>query len=131
MATHRILLAEDDLDLRIILAETLREQGHQVNEVADGTGLARTLVAALDGGPPGIDLVVADLHMPGWPPLGVLDALRSRPDCPPFILMSGFGDERERGQARQLGALGLLQKPFSPRALLALVDRSHGEGHSS
>jgi CheY-like chemotaxis protein len=124
MPTHHILLAEDDFDLRMILAETLREQGHQVAEVADGTVLAQTLAAALDGGPPAIDLVVTDLHMPGWPPLGVLDALRSRPHCPAFILMSGFGDERERGQARQLGALGLLEKPFSPRALLALVNQS-------
>jgi DNA-binding response OmpR family regulator len=130
MGIHRILLAEDDGDLRLVLAETLRDQGHQVNEVADGTGLAETLAAALGNGPPAIDLVVADLHMPGWSPLGVLAALRSRPGFPPFILMSGFGDELERGRARQLGALGLLEKPFSPRALLALVERSDRDPRS-
>jgi DNA-binding response OmpR family regulator len=124
MATHRILLAEDDFDLRLILAEALREHGHQVNEVADGTLLAQTLAAALQGDPPAIDLVVADLHMPGWPALTVLDALRSRPNCPPIILMTGFIDADERGCAQQLGALGVLDKPFSTRALLAMVDRS-------
>jgi DNA-binding response OmpR family regulator len=124
MTTHRILLAEDDGDLRIILAETLREQGHQVREVADGNRLAEALGAILVGGPLAFDLVVADLHMPGWSALGLLDVLRSRPGCPPFILMSGFGDDADRGQARRLGALGLLEKPFSPRALLAMVDAS-------
>ena len=103
----------------IILAETLREQGHQVNQVADGNRLAEALGAVLVGGQLAFDLVVADLHMPGWSALGLLDVLRSRPGCPPFILMSGFGDEADRGRARRLGALGLLEKPFSPRALLA------------
>jgi CheY-like chemotaxis protein len=122
-----VLLAEDDPDLREVLAITLREEGHRVTEVADGNLLAGVLAATVRGPGPPVDLVVTDVRMPGRTGLAVLEGMRDKPDCPPFVIMTAFGDEVVRQQAQRLGAIGVLDKPFSPSALRELVNR-HARG---
>jgi CheY-like chemotaxis protein len=116
-----VLVAEDDRDLREVLAEMLREHGHDVIAVADGHDLAVEIAAVCRHDHP-IDLVVTDAGLPGQTGLGVMHAFHGRPGCPPFIIMTGFSDSADRRQAMRLGAVGVLDKPFAPSVLLRLVD---------
>jgi DNA-binding response OmpR family regulator len=116
------LLAEDDPELRTLLAEALRRDGHQVMEVANGIALddvIRALAPQLDG--QSHEVVISDIRMPGRTGLAVLQRHRDRAWCPPFIFMTGFGDDDLRDQARRLGAAAVIEKPFELQELRNLL----------
>lgn len=120
----RVLLAEDDLEMRRMLAWSLDHAGYEVRECVDGT----TLLRALDGegrrsGDDGYDLVISDIRMPGYTGLEVLDSVRAFDDCPPVLLISAFAHQGTVDQAEALGAVTLLPKPFDVDDLLARVQR--------
>jgi DNA-binding response OmpR family regulator len=118
----RILLAEDDPELRSLLAEALRRDGHQVLEVGNGTVLddvIRELSAQSPAHPH--EIVISDVRMPGRTGLSVLASHHGFPWCPPFIFMTGFGDDDLRAEARQLGAAGVIEKPFELEELRKLL----------
>jgi CheY-like chemotaxis protein len=117
-----VLLAEDDPDLRYILAALLRADGHRVTEVADGDRLTDEIINATQDPSRTIDIAVTDVRMPGRSGLEALASVRHFEGCPPFIVMTAFGDDRVRREADRLGVVGLLDKPFSPSALLDLVN---------
>ena len=64
--------------------------------------------------------MLTDLVMPGRNGLDLLEELRSRPDAPPAVLMTGSGDPLLLERARQLGAV-VLGKPFAPAQLRRAV----------
>jgi CheY-like chemotaxis protein len=111
----RLLLAEDDHELRSLLASALRKDGYEVLEASDGPELVdnieATMKAPRDAG--GGLVVVADVRMPGLTGLDVLMALRAARCETPVILMSAFGDEEMHAEARALGAVAVLDKPFA------------------
>jgi two-component system response regulator (stage 0 sporulation protein F) len=119
----RVLLAEDDAELRAMLAALLRRDGYEVVEAGDGVeclGFAQPWIfrgAPVD--PP--DVIVADLNMPGWSGLEVLDILRSGNAATPVILITGFGSEDTHRLAEHLGAVAVFDKPFEVDALLAVL----------
>jgi CheY-like chemotaxis protein len=99
----RILVAEDDGDLRRLLAVALRRDGHQVIEARDGAelleALASTLIEPVESP---FDAVICEHALPGIPGLAVLAGLRARQRATPFILVTDQAPVRER--ARRLGA---------------------------
>jgi two-component system C4-dicarboxylate transport response regulator DctD len=117
-----IFLAEDDEDLRTLIAEVLRADGHQVKEARDG----RELEAALDASPDHHEMVICDLLMPGINGLQVLEDCRAHGWSSPFILMTGFADEETRRSALRLGALAVVEKPMGLEALRKLLDQNPG-----
>ena len=120
----RVLLAEDDLEMRRLLAWSLEHAGHEVVECADGITLLRKLSRPgwMQAADP-IDVVVSDIRMPGYTGLEVLASMREFEDCPPIILISAFADAAAREQARELGAAALLPKPFDQDELVEAVER--------
>lgn len=110
----RVLLAEDDDDLRYILGYALREDGHTVIEVTTGSELLDFLGMAVVSSQlfdyP--DVIVADLLLPGFSGIEVLTGLRVAGWSIPFILMTGVGDRHLRERAMQLGAVAFFKKPF-------------------
>jgi DNA-binding response OmpR family regulator len=110
----RVLLAEDDHDMRALLAETLRREGYEVIEARDGTQLlhfiARLLLSGNLADPP--DLIISDVLMPGQNGLDVLVELRRADWRIPVILITAFGDEELHGEAARWGASAVLDKPF-------------------
>lgn len=105
---HRLLLVDDDLLIRETLAEFLQSEGFQVTLAQDGEVAERLLQDAV----PPFDLVLTDLVMPGRSGMDVLNAaLRINPSCTVLVL-SGFGSVREANEAMDLGAYGLVNKPF-------------------
>lgn len=109
----RILLAEDDADMRSVVADALRGDGHEVVELADGGRLLVDIATRLKDGSGGesLDLIVSDIRMPICSGLQILAALRDAHWRTPVILMTAFGDEATRRHAESLAAV-LFDKPF-------------------
>lgn len=117
-----ILLADDDVEMRMLLALTLKGEGYEVVECANGAEILEQFPqdsAATTS--PRLALLVTDLRMPGISGLELLGRLRHRRGVPPVILITAFGDEQTHLQARQLGAAASLDKPFEIPCFLALV----------
>jgi len=110
-----ILLAEDQADIRDLIALNLRDAGYDVTPVADGR-------AALDSqAERGSDLLILDLMMPGLDGLEVCKALRARGRATPILMLTAKSTELDRVLGLELGADDYLTKPFSMAELLARV----------
>ena len=122
----RILLAEDDGEMRSLAAAALRSDGFEVVEVANGLQLLDFLAALLAGEPPALQaqLIVSDVRMPGVTGLSVLAGLHGAGVDVPVILITAFADEETRAAAERFGAFAVLDKPFEMAALRSLVRRS-------
>lgn len=119
-----LLLAEDDADLRVLVAEAFRRNGYRVTECVDGPGLVSKLgTYVLFGPPPGFDLVVSDIRMPGASALDVLESMRECQGMPPVILVTGFPSEGTRATARKLGVGALVGKPFEVDDLVEIANK--------
>jgi DNA-binding NtrC family response regulator len=119
----RVLLAEDDDELRWALEEILTDEGYDVMAVRSGAALQEQLRGALqmrDEGRP-YDVIVSDLRMPGSTGLDVLASSRAEGSQIPMILMSAFGDDETRARAMQLGAAAFIGKPLKLEDLHAAL----------
>jgi DNA-binding response OmpR family regulator len=110
----RVLVADDDSDLRALIGFTLSQAGYDVSAAADGES---ALQAFLRDSP---DLVLLDINMPEPNGLQVCREIRGRSPVP--IMMLTVRDlEEDLVEAFDSGADDYVRKPFSPRALLARV----------
>lgn len=116
----RILLAEDDPDFRGLLASALRQDGYEVLEAETGTELAEILASLQFRHQEPVDLIISDMRMPGFPPLDVLEGFRLALRTP-FIVMTAFGSDTMRADARRLGAAYFFDKPFVIEELMEAV----------
>ncbi|MFN7948819.1 MAG: PAS domain S-box protein [Blastocatellia bacterium] len=116
----RILLADDNADMRDYVRRLLSESGYEVVAVADGEAALAAARAQV------FDLALADVMMPRLDGFGLLRALRTeeRTQTMPVILLSARAGEESRVEGLTAGADDYLMKPFSARELLARV-----EGH--
>ena len=110
----RVLLAEDDPEMRELLATALRQDGLEVVEARDGSALLDRLAEALaaDGDLDGYDLIVSDIRMPGYSALDILAGVRRALRHTPVILITAFGDRVTHERAMRLGASAVFDKPF-------------------
>jgi len=109
----RILVAEDDAEMRRLVADTLRDDGYDVVELADGGRLLVDIATRLKAEAEGdaVDLIVSDIRMPICTGLQILEVLREGRWRTPVILMTAFGDDATRKHAKRLMAV-LFDKPF-------------------
>jgi two-component system NtrC family response regulator len=114
----KILLIDDDANLREVLAFTLREQGHDVETAAAGT------VAVSRLGELRPDVVITDLRMPGIDGLEVLHRVREFDPNVPVILLTAFGTIEEAVEAMRAGAHSYLTKPYDREELKVTVDQA-------
>lgn len=103
----RIVVADDDDDMRALIAVALRSDGYDVREAKDGVALLEILS---DRRAPHI--VISDVRMPGVDGLTMLAALRRVGQRFPVILMSAYCNHEIRDEARSNGADVFLEKPF-------------------
>lgn len=121
----RILLAEDNHELRRLMSFVLRREGHDVVEVQDGSALLETLAFSIvEGGRKAFDLVICEQLLPRMPGLAVLAGLRARDRDLPFILITG--NTEIQAQARQLGAW-VLSRPLTMDAIRRAVRQTEDE----
>jgi CheY-like chemotaxis protein len=119
---RRILLVDDDPDVRSSVGETLVIAGYEVVEAANGAEALRRWLE-LNGG----DLVILDLLMPDKDGLEAIVELHAHSPGVPIIAMLSTGTAEAVDlleEARSLGATETLEKPFSGHTLLALVARA-------
>ena len=109
----RVLVVDDDPDLRDLLATYLGANGHAVQAVGDGVGLR----AALAQGPLP-DVIVLDLMLPGEDGLSLTRWVKAHWSVP-VLMLSARGEEMDRVIGLEVGADDYLAKPFGPRELLA------------
>jgi CheY-like chemotaxis protein len=122
-APLRVFLAEDNPEVRRMLATVFRRDGHFVLEAKDGDALLSHLGHAFRGCPEDdvASVVVTDVRMPGHDGLSILRALRPQPWCPPFIFITAFADRALFDEAQRLGAHAVFPKPFDLQVVRAKV----------
>lgn len=109
---NRVLLVEDDEELRELLSRYLANQGFTVREAANGQdGLSLALGQHRD-------LVVLDIMLPDISGLEVLRQLRAKTHLP-VVLLTARGDETDRIVGFEVGADDYIPKPCNPRELIA------------
>ncbi len=109
----RLLLAEDDYEMRALLTEVLSENGYEVIEATDGVDLAMLLRIDTAGAPEmKIDAVITDVRMPGLTGLEILEAVREVDWSTPIVLITAFPDDETVAESVRLGAAALFAKPF-------------------
>jgi DNA-binding response OmpR family regulator len=110
----KIMIADDDRDLLALIAFALTQAGYLVVRAADG----QTALRVFDAETP--DLVVLDINMPGASGFQVCEAIRAKSRVP-IMMLTVRGEEEDLVRALELGADDYLNKPFSPRTLLARI----------
>jgi DNA-binding response OmpR family regulator len=118
----RVLVADDDTEMRRLVAESLRKDDYDVVEEVDGGRLLVRIAAiyAFERTVDPFDLIVSDNRMPVCSGLDIVKGLRDAHWTTPVILMTAFGDDETRQRAEALGAM-LFDKPFQMGALRAVV----------
>ena len=121
----RILIADDDLDIRELVEFKLLSLGHDVEVVADG----QAALAACRARRP--DLAVLDVMMPGLSGLDAVAAIRADPQLAglPVILLTARAQEDDVATGLEAGADDYVTKPFSPRELAQRVEDQIGRAH--
>jgi len=117
----RLLLAEDDFELRELLACVLRDDGYEVIEASDGNELWALLSRENAAEQPAFSLVVSDVRMPGLNTFEILTRLQRALAETPIILITAFGDQTTHLRAMRLGASRVLDKPFDCDELRSVV----------
>ncbi len=113
----RILIAEDDDNVRAFVCRALAHAGHEVVEAEDG-GLASEVMQAEDGR---FDLLLSDIKMPVMDGIALaLNVASAWPEVT-IVLMTGFADQRERAHGLDQLIYDVIPKPFSLQQVLDKV----------
>src|SRR3712207_4230753 len=114
----RIVVADDDADVRMLVALKLESSGHDVVAVENGAVAVEQCQAVRP------DLVVLDLMMPGMSGIEACRAIRSDPSiaATPVILLTARAQSVDVDAGIAAGADEYVTKPFSPRELASRVD---------
>lgn len=110
----RILIVDDDREIRSLLAEYLDANGFRTLTAADGQAMRRTLDSSH------IDLIVLDLTLPGEDGLTLCRDLRAHSSLP-VVMLTARSAALDRILGLEMGADDYLPKPFEPRELLARI----------
>jgi len=121
----RILVIEDDWEMRSLLEDYLEEEGYAVGSAKDGSEAFRKLAKE------SFDLIITDIRMPGLNGLEILPGLRQIQSGIPIIVITAFGSEEVQRRALTRGADAYLEKPLHLDQLRALIQEmvsSRGKG---
>ncbi|MGD2136361.1 MAG: type II/IV secretion system protein [Gemmatimonadales bacterium] len=123
----KVLLVDDEDQLRRVMKDLLERDGYDVSEARDGA----EALDQVDRHNP--DIIVLDLNLPGLDGYGVLTHLRSRPVTAdiPVVVLTARGDEDSEVRVFEMGADDFLSKPFRARALSARLQAVLGRARGS
>jgi two-component system, NtrC family, response regulator AtoC len=113
----QVLLIDDEPELRLTLAEALRDAGHRVQESGEGA----EALALVEASP--VDVVICDVRLPGIDGLTLLRQVRQTRPSVDFILMTAFAEVSDAVAALKVGAYDYLTKPFEIDELVLQLDR--------
>jgi DNA-binding NtrC family response regulator len=105
--TARILIAEDEANLRLVLQKELERLGYRVQAAPDGEAALRKLEES------NVDVLLCDINMPRIDGMEVLRRVHERPNPPEVIMLTGQATVETAVEAMKLGAYDYLTKPYS------------------
>jgi two-component system, OmpR family, alkaline phosphatase synthesis response regulator PhoP len=114
---HRVLVVEDDADIRELIRYNLAQEGFAVEEAADGPQALERVRRHIP------DLMVLDLMLPGMPGLEICRQMRAGRETAhlPILIVTAKGTEVDKVLGLEMGADDYVVKPFSPREVIARV----------
>ncbi|MDP9084976.1 MAG: sigma-54 dependent transcriptional regulator [Pseudomonadota bacterium] len=123
MTASRILVVDDEADIRGLLKEILSEEGYEVDVAADASEARSSRATQIP------DLVLLDIWMPDTDGISLLREWSTTDgyDCP-VVMMSGHGTVETAVEATRLGAFDFVEKPLSLTKLLRTVERALDAG---
>ena len=116
--TVRILVVDDDAEMRALLVDELRHEGYQLTEAADG---AEAVLACRTSE---FDVILMDKNMPGPSGLDLLPGFRRTCPHAHIIMMTAFGDVPSYVEAAEKGAADFLFKPFRIEEMKAAIRKA-------
>ena len=119
MSLQRILVVDDELQMRRVLRASLSAQGYQVVEAESGESALSRLRAER------CDFVLLDLNLPGLDGIATCRAIRADSDVP-IIVVSIRDSEKDKAAARGAGADDYITKPFGFEELLTRIREVSG-----
>lgn len=111
----KVLIAEDDLNIRRGLADVLTNEGYTVVEAADGTQAVQSFESEAP------EIVCLDIMMPGENGYDVCRKIRAKNDLVPILFISAKSEEVDRVLGLELGADDFIVKPFGVREVVARI----------
>jgi DNA-binding NtrC family response regulator len=114
----RILVAEDEANLRLVLQKELQRMGHEVRVAADGEAALKLLEES------NVDVLLSDINMPQLDGMELLRRIHQRPNPPEVIMLTGHATVESAIEAMKLGAYDYLSKPYRIAELDALVKQA-------
>jgi len=116
-ARARILVADDEPNLRRVLGAILQREGYEVTQAADGAEALQRLDDSFD-------VVITDLKMPRIDGMEVLRQVGTRLPSVPVIMITAFGSVGNAVEAVKLGAFDYLEKPFEQDQIRVIVEKA-------
>ncbi len=116
-----IMTVDDSSSIRQLVAFTLRNEGYQVIEAADGTDALQKLQ-----GP--VHMVVTDLNMPNMDGIQLIRAIRGTAEYRtiPIVMLTTESQDARKQAGKAAGATGWIVKPFRPQQLVGVVKKVLG-----
>ena len=114
----KILVAEDEANLRLVIQKELQRLGHDVRVAPDGEAALRLLEEG------NVDVLLCDINMPRLDGMELLRRLHQRPNPPEVIMLTGMASVETAIEAMKLGAYDYLTKPYRITELDALVKQA-------
>lgn len=114
--SRKILIADDDMSMRLLLAGYLRRLGYEITETENGEDALKAALAAQ------FDCFIFDVTMPGMNGLELLRRLRDRDVQTPALFLTAHDDINDKVAGFEAGADDYLAKPFEPRELEVRVE---------
>jgi DNA-binding NtrC family response regulator len=114
---YQALIAEDDRDMALLLAELTREEGFDADTTNDGLIAEATLQREA------ADVLLTDLRLPQRDGLQLLEVVRGQPSPIPVVLITGFATAQDTVRAFQQGVFDIILKPFEPDQVRLVLRR--------
>src|SRR5215213_5049183 len=119
MQPAKILVADDEQNLRRVLTALLRRDGHDVVQAASGLEAIDHLGQ--------VDVVITDLRMPGADGMEVLRTASAKHPHVPVIMITAYGSVGQAVEAIKAGAFDYIEKPFEQDQIRVIVDKAIGQ----
>ncbi len=111
----RLLIIEDDPEMRFLLEDFLKSEGYEADSAHDGLEALAKLAQE------SFDLLITDIRMPGLNGLDILSAVKKFQFAMPVIVITAFGGEEVHRRSMARGADGYLEKPVHFHKLTSLI----------
>src|SRR5262245_22194595 len=123
MQTAKILVADDEVNLRRVLTAMLKRDGHEVVQASSGMEAMEHIGD--------VDVVITDLRMPGADGMEVLRAAAKHHPHVPVIMITAYGSVGQAVEAIKAGAFDYIEKPFEQDAIRVIVEKAIGQASAN